>query len=323
VSFDLDFERPLAKLDEQIQALSRRGERLNPDQRRQLGALRAELERQTDVTYANLTPWQRVQVSRHRMRPHTVDFVKSAFDDFFELRGDRRYADDRSILAGLASIGGRTVMLIGHEKGRDTKERQACNFGCPHPEGYRKAQRLMLQAERLRLPVVTLIDTQGAFPGLEDEERGQAEAIAENLMVMARLRAPIVCAVIGEGGSGGALAIGVGDRLLMMRNAYYTVAAPEAAASILWRDASKAPEAAAAMKISAPDLLEYGLVDRIVEEPRGGAHQDWRAAADLLRAALVEELDALVDLPLDALLAQRDARLRSYGMFTREPALVK
>jgi acetyl-CoA carboxylase carboxyl transferase subunit alpha len=322
VSFDLDFERPLARLDEQIQGLARRGDRLTADQGRQIEALRAELERQTDALYSSLTPWQRVQVSRHRQRPHTADYVKSSFDDFFELRGDRRYADDRSILAGLASLGGRTVMLIGHEKGRDTKERQECNFGCPHPEGYRKAQRLMLQAERLHLPVITLIDTQGAFPGLEDEERGQAEAIAENLMVMARLRTLIICVVIGEGGSGGALAIGVGDHLLMLRNAYYTVAAPEAAASILWRDANKAPEAAAAMKISAPDLLEYGLIDRIMEEPRGGAHRDWRAAADLLRAALADELDALADVPLDELLARRDARLRNYGVFTREPALV-
>ncbi|HEY7982871.1 MAG TPA: acetyl-CoA carboxylase carboxyltransferase subunit alpha [Ktedonobacterales bacterium] len=323
MSFDLDFERPLAKLDEQIQSLARRGDRLTPDQRRQMKALQDELERQTDAVYGSLTPWQRVQVSRHRQRPHTADYVKSAFDDFFELRGDRRYADDRSILAGLASLDGRTVMLIGHEKGRDTKERQACNFGCPHPEGYRKAQRLMVQAERLRIPIVTLIDTQGAFPGLEDEERGQAEAIAENLLVMARLRTPIVCAVIGEGGSGGALAIGVGDRLLMQRNAYYTVAAPEAAASILWRDASKAPEAAAAMKISAPDLLEYGLIDRIVEEPRGGAHCDWRAASDLLRAALVEEFSALAVLPLDELVARRHSKLRNFGAFSREPALVK
>jgi acetyl-CoA carboxylase carboxyl transferase subunit alpha len=323
VSFDLDFERPLAKLDEQVQGLARRGDRLTTEQRRQLETLQGELERQTDTLYANLTPWQRVQVSRHRQRPHTVDYVKSAFDDFFELRGDRRYADDRSILAGLASLNGRTVMLIGHEKGRDTKERQECNFGCPHPEGYRKAQRLMLQAERLHLPVVTLIDTQGAFPGLEDEERGQAEAIAENLLVMARLRTPIICAVIGEGGSGGALAIGVGDRLLMMRNAYYTVAAPEAAASILWRDVNKAPEAAAAMKISAPDLLEYGLIDRIVEEPRGGAHRDWRGASDLLRAALVEEVSSLADLPLDDLLARRDAKLRNFGVFTREPVLAQ
>jgi acetyl-CoA carboxylase carboxyl transferase subunit alpha len=323
VSFDLDFERPLARLDEQIQALSRRGDRLTGDQRRQLAALQGELELQTDVIYGNLTPWQQVQVSRHRQRPHTIDYVKSAFDDFFELRGDRRYADDRSILAGLASLDGRTVMLIGHEKGRDTKERQECNFGCPHPEGYRKAQRLMLQAERLRLPIITLIDTQGAFPGLEDEERGQAEAIAENLLVMARLRTPIVCAVIGEGGSGGALAIGVGDRLLMQRNAYYTVAAPEAAASILWRDANKAPEAAAAMKISAADLLDYGLIDRIVEEPRGGAHRDWRASSDLLRAALVDEVNTLVALPLEDLLIRRDAKLRNVGAFSREPALVK
>ena len=321
MTFDLEFERPLAKLDEQIQSLSRKGERLTADQRKQLSALERELAQQLDALYANLTPWQRVQVSRHRQRPHTADYVKTVFEDFFELRGDRRFADDRAILAGLASLDGRTVMLIGHEKGRDTKERQECNFGCPHPEGYRKALRLMRQAERLHLPVITLIDTQGAFPGLEDEERGQAEAIAENLFVMARLHTPIVCAVIGEGGSGGALAIGVGDRLLMMQNAYYTVAAPEAAAAILWRDATQAPEAAAAMKIGAPDLLELGLIDRIVTEPRGGAHRDWRAASDLLRTALIEEISALESLPLDDLLEQRAAKLRAYGAFAREPAI--
>jgi acetyl-CoA carboxylase carboxyl transferase subunit alpha len=320
MTYDLDFERPLAKLDEQIQGLLRKGDRLSPEQRAQLVTLEQELERQTLQIYDHLTPWQRVQVSRHRQRPHTEDYVKSVFDEFFELRGDRRYGDDRAILGGLASLQGRTVMLVGHQKGRDTRERQECNFGSPHPEGYRKAMRLMLQAERLHLPVVTLIDTAGAFPGLEDEERGQAQAIAENLLVMARMRTPIVCAVIGEGGSGGALAIGVGDRLLMMQNAYYTVASPEAAASILWRDAHHAPDAAAAMKISAPDLLELGLIDDIVPEPLGGAHRNWREASDLLKTSLVEHLGYLDSLPTDELLGRRWARLRALGALSSEVA---
>lgn len=315
MTYDLEFERPLAKLDEQIQALQRKGDRLTTEQRAQIASLQQELERQTRAIYENLTPWQRVQVARHPQRPHTADYVKQIFDDFFELRGDRRYGDDRSIMAGLAGLDGRTVMLIGHEKGRDTKERQERNFGSPHPEGYRKALRLMQQAERLRMPVVTLIDTAGAFPGLEDEERGQAQAIAENLFVMARLRTPIVCVVIGEGGSGGALAIGVGDRLLMLQNAFYTVASPEAAASILWRDANHAPDAAAAMKIGAPDLLELGLIDGIIAEPPGGAHRDWRAAGDLLKRALAEQLTDLSTLPTDALLEQRATKLRVIGAY--------
>jgi acetyl-CoA carboxylase carboxyl transferase subunit alpha len=284
--------------------------------------LQQELERQTTAIYDHLTPWQRVQVARHRQRPHTADYIKLVFDDFFELRGDRRYGDDRAIIAGLASLDGRTVMLVGHEKGRETKEREERNFGSPHPEGYRKALRVMQQAERLHMPVIALIDTAGAFPGLEDEERGQAQAIAENLLVMARLRTPIVCVVIGEGGSGGALAIGVGDRLLMMQNAYYTVASPEAAAAILWRDASHAPDAAAAMKITAPDLLDLGLIDGIIPEPLGGAHQDWRGAADTLKAALEDHLGELTALPDEELLERRWIKLRSVGRYAAEvPAL--
>jgi acetyl-CoA carboxylase carboxyl transferase subunit alpha len=322
MTYELEFERPLARLDEQIQPLRRKSERLTAEQKTQLAHLEQELERQTRAIYDHLTPWQRVQVSRHRQRPHTEDFVKSVFDDFFELRGDRRFADDRAIQAGLANLDGRTVMLMGHRKGRDTRERQECNFGSPHPEGYRKAQRLMVQAERLGMPVVTLIDTAGAFPGLEDEQRGQAEAIAENLMTMAALRTPIVCVVIGEGGSGGALAIGVGDRLLMMQNAYYTVASPEAAASILWRDANFAADAAAAMKITPNELLELGLIDGIVPEPLGGAHRDWREASELLKAALIRQVDELAAMPVNELLDCRWHKLRSLGSFATEvPAL--
>jgi acetyl-CoA carboxylase carboxyl transferase subunit alpha len=322
MAYDLEFERSLSKLDEQIHTLRRKGDRLAADERTRLVRLEHDLERQTDSLYESLTPWQRVQVARHPQRPHTEDYVKLLFDDFFELRGDRRHADDRAIQGGLASLEGRTVMLIGHRKGRDTKERQECNFGCPHPEGYRKALRLMQQAERLRMPVLTLVDTQGAFPGYEDEQRGQAEAIAENLLVMSSLRTPTLTVVIGEGGSGGALAIGVADHLLMMQNTFYSVAAPEAAASILWRDAKYASEAAAAMKIGAPDLLELGLIDGIVPEPPGGAHRDHRAAADLLKTALLEALDAFTAVPIDTLLERRYAKFRSVGVYTGEPVAV-
>jgi acetyl-CoA carboxylase carboxyl transferase subunit alpha len=322
MAYDLEFERPLSKLDEQIHLLRRKGDRLTAVERTRMARLEQELERQTNELYESLSPWQRVQVARHPRRPHTEDYVKLLFDDFFELRGDRRYADDRAILAGLASLDGRTLMLIGHQKGHDTKERQECNFGCPHPEGYRKALRLMQQAERLRMPVVTLVDTQGAFPGYEDEQRGQAEAIAENLLVMSRLRTPTLTVVIGEGGSGGALAIGVADRLLMQQNTFYSVAAPEAAASILWRDAKYAHEAAAAMKIGAPDLLALGLIDGVVPEPVGGAQGDHRAAADLLKAALQDELGTLAEIPIPALVDRRYAKLRGIGVYAAEPAAV-
>jgi acetyl-CoA carboxylase carboxyl transferase subunit alpha len=322
MTYDLDFERPLARIDEQIQSLLKRGERLTADQRAQISRLERDLEQQAQELYDHLTPWQRVQVARHKNRPHTVDYVKFLFDDFFELHGDRRFGDDRSIVAGMGSLDRRTVMLIGHEKGRDTKDRQERNFGSPHPEGYRKALRLMREAERLGMPVVTLIDTSGAFPGLEDEQRGQSEAIAENLLVLARLRTPIVCAVIGEGGSGGALAIGVGDRILMLQNAFYTVASPEAAAAILWHDAGQAPEAAAAMRITAPDLVALGVVDEIVPEPVGGAHRNWHAAAEALKAHLKAHLDELTRLPTAELLERRWVKLRSLGVYAANVAVM-
>lgn len=314
--YDLDFERPVADLERRIQALQRRGERMRSEDRAQVATLEREVQRQTRELYRSLSPWQRVQVARHRHRPQTSDYIHRICDDFFELRGDRRFGDDRSIMGGLASLGGRTVMLIGHQKGHDIKERQECNFGMPHPEGYRKALRLMRHAERFGVPVVTFIDTQGAFLGLEDEQRGQSQAIAENLLVMARLRTPIVATVIGEGGSGGALAIGVADRLLMLENTFYSVAAPEAAATILWRDASFAPDAAAAMKIGAPDLREMGLCDALVPEPVGGAHRDHEAAAANLKAALIEHLDDLVRLPMDTLVERRYAKFRDIGVYT-------
>ena len=264
--------------------------------------------------YSSLTPWQRVQVARYRDRPYTNDYLKLIFEDYFEMRGDRRFADDRAIQGGLARLDGETVVMMGHQKGRELKEKEECNFGMAHPEGYRKALRLFKYAERFHFPVITLIDTTGAYPGLGDEERGISQAIAENLMVMAALRTPIVCVVIGEGGSGGALGIGVGDRVLMLENAVYTVAAPEAAASIIWRDNAFAPDAAQAMKITAPELMEFGIVDGIIPEPLGGAHRDYEAAASALKAALLNNLGELRGLSVETLLEQRYQRFRRIGL---------
>ncbi len=314
MAYDLDFERPLADIEKRIAQLQKHGERMRSDERAQVTELQQELARRTKEIYASLTPWQRVQVARFRDRPYTNDYIQLMCDDYFELRGDRRFADDRAIQGGVASIGGQTVVLMGHQKGRDLKEREECTFGMAHPEGYRKALRLFRYAERFHLPVVTLIDTTGAYPGLGDEERGISQAIAENLLVMAALRTPIICIVIGEGGSGGALGIGVGDRVLMLENAVYTVASPEAAATILWRDNAFAPDAALAMKITAPELLELGIVDGIIPEPLGGAHRDYQAAADAIKAAILRDLAELKALTMPALLEQRYQRFRVIGL---------
>lgn len=314
MAYDLDFERPLAEIEKRINHLQRRGDRMRPEEVAQVNELKLELARRTKEIYSSLTPWQRVQVARFRDRPYTNDYIKRMCDDYFELRGDRRFADDRAIQGGVASIGGQTIVLMGHQKGRDLKEREECNFGMAHPEGYRKALRLFHYAERFHLPVVTLIDTTGAYPGLGDEERGISQAIAENLLVMAGLRTPIVCIIIGEGGSGGALGIGVGDRVLMLENAVYTVAAPEAAASIIWRDNAFAPDAALAMKITAPELLELGVVDGIIPEPLGGAHRDYQEAAENVKSAILSELATLQSLSVDALLDHRYQRFRVIGL---------
>lgn len=313
MSFDLEFERHLQTLDRDIQNLRKRNERLRPEEQQRLTALERELAARTAEVYAHLTPWQRVQVARHKDRPYTADFIRLLCDDFFELHGDRRFGDDHAILGGLATFANQTVMIIGHQKGRETKEKIANNVGMAHPEGYRKAARLMAQAERFGFPVITLVDTAGAYLDLDAEERGIAEAIAENLQQMILLRTSILVVIIGEGGSGGALGIGVGDRVMMLENSIYTVSAPEAAASILWKDKSFAPQAAEAMKITAPDLLRLKLIDRIVSEPLGGAHRDHRATADLLREALMEELAALAIMPIDELLERRYAKWRAVG----------
>ncbi|MCA1644617.1 MAG: acetyl-CoA carboxylase carboxyltransferase subunit alpha [Chloroflexi bacterium] len=261
------------------------------------------------------TAWERVQLARHPQRPYTLDYLQLAFSDFLELHGDRLFGDDAAVVGGMAILDARTVMVIGHQKGRDTKENVLRRFGMARPEGYRKALRLMRHAEKFRIPIVTLIDIPGADPSLVAEERGQAFAIAENLHAMSCLQVPIVSAIVGEGGSGGALALGLADRVLMLENAIYSVASPEAAASILWKDGGRGPEAAAAMKITAPDLLSFGIIDAIVAEPPGGAHTDHAAAAQALRAALIGQLESLEDLPVDELLIQRSQRYRAIGHF--------
>jgi acetyl-CoA carboxylase carboxyl transferase subunit alpha len=275
------------------------------------GALQARL----GEIYSRLTPWQKVQVARHRERPYTLDYVQWTFADFVELRGDRRYADDRAIVGGPALLDGRAIMVIGQQKGRDTRDNIQRNFGMAHPEGYRKAERLMRQAERFGMPVVTLVDTPGANAGLTDEERGQAEAIASCIATMLSLHVPTVTVVIGEGGSGGALAIAAADRILMLEHAVFTVASPEAAAAILWRDSAKAPEAAENMRITAQDLKSFGLVDEIIPEPEGGAHRDHPAAARAVGEALTRAVHSLTSLSENELLEQRYRKYRDISFF--------
>jgi acetyl-CoA carboxylase carboxyl transferase subunit alpha len=313
--YDLEFERPLQDLEKRIGSLRRKGDRLKAEERQQIRELEVEFRRRLEEIYASLSRWDRVQLARHRDRPYTADYIKLMCEEFFELYGDRRYADDRAILAGLAAFAGRTVMLIGHQKGRDTAEKAERNFGMPRPEGYRKAQRLMRHAEKFGFPVVSLIDTAGAYLDLESEQRGQAQAIAESLEIMATLRVPIVAIVIGEGGSGGALALGLADRVYMLEYSIYTVASPEAAASILWRDTAFAAEAAEAMRITAPDLLELGVIDGIIREPLGGAHRDHRGAAQALDEQLQQALAELDEIPIAELLEQRYAKYRRIGHF--------
>jgi acetyl-CoA carboxylase carboxyl transferase subunit alpha len=318
MAFELDFERPLAEIERRMQSLQRRGDRVRPEERAQLATLEDELDRRTREIYANLTPWQRVQVARHKQRPYTGDYIKLMCDDFFELHGDRRGGDDRALLGGIASLDGQTLMILGHQKGRDTKERQEVNFGMPHAEGYRKALRLMCHAEKFGMPVVCMIDTPGAALDLEAELRGISQAIAENLYSMARLRTPILAIVIGEGGSGGALGISVADRILMLEHAYYTVASPEAAASIMWRDNAYAASAAEAMKITAPELQSLGLIESIIPEPLGGAHRDHRAAAAEVKHAILTNLSELRQQSIDHLLEARYQRYRRIGVHAGE-----
>jgi len=311
----LEFEQPIAELDARIRELTQagHGSAVNIDD--EVARLRDKLRAKTADIFKNLTPWQVTQLSRHPARPYTNDYIETICDEFHELAGDRMYADDPAIVGGLARMNGRSVMIIGHQKGRDIKSKVRRNFGMPRPEGYRKALRLMKMAERFQLPLLTFIDTPGAYPGVGAEERGQSEAIARNLMEMASLRVPILCTVIGEGGSGGALAIGVGDRTIMLQYSTYSVISPEGCASILWKNADKARDAADALSLTAPRLKELGLIDKIVREPTGGAHRNPVAMAKRLKAVLINELDALESLAVDELLEQRYRRLRGYGAF--------
>ncbi len=311
----LDFEQSIADLEAKIEALRATGNDRDLNLNDEINRLHAKSRRLTESIFTSLTPWQISQLARHPLRPYTLDYVKRLFTDFEELHGDRAFADDPAIVAGLARLDGRPVMMIGHQKGRDTREKLKRNFGMPRPEGYRKAMRLMKTAERFQLPVLTFIDTPGAYPGVGAEERGQSEAIARNLYVMAALKTPIVNTVIGEGGSGGALAIGVGDRMLMFQYSTYSVISPEGCASILWKSASKASEAAEAMGITAVRLHELGLIDEIVGEPLGGAHRDVDAMAAAFKQALLATLDTLDRIPPGERLERRYQRLMQYGKF--------
>jgi len=309
----LDFEQPLLDLENRIATLQ--AEENVSKAREEIAKLEERLARLRQRTYAGLTAWQRTQLARHPKRPHTRDFIKLLFDDFVELHGDRLFGDDAAVVGGLARFEEQGIVLIGHQKGRDTREKIARNFGMPHPEGYRKALRLMHMAQKFAKPVITFIDTPGAYPGLGAEERGQAEAIARNLREMAALRTPILAIVTGEGGSGGALAIGMGNRVLMLEYAIYSVISPEGCAAILWGDAGKAPEAAESMRITAPDLLRLGVIDAIVPEPVGGAHRDWEGAAVHLRDALRGNLRDLAGRSAEDLVAGRYEKFRRIGAF--------
>ncbi len=311
----LDFEQPIAELEAKIDELRYVGDDSEVNINDEVARLKNKSETLTQSIFAKLTPWQVAQVARHPMRPYTADYLGEIVTDFQELHGDRMYADDPAIVGGVGRIDGRSVMLIGHQKGRDTKERVRRNYGMPKPEGYRKAQRLMQLAEKFGLPVVTFIDTPGAYPGVGAEERGQSEAIARSLYVMARLQTPIVSFVIGEGGSGGALAIGVSDRLLMLQYSIYSVISPEGCASILWKSAEKAEEAAEAMRITADNLKSFGLIDEVLEEPLGGAHRNPTGMAEVIRNAIGRQLETLESVPLDQLLEDRQRRLEGFGEF--------
>ena len=311
----LDFEQPIADLDAKIQELKRASHGPGVNIELEVEGLQRKLEQRTAEIFGKLSAWQISQLSRHPQRPYSLDYFELMFDEFHELAGDRTFANDNAIVGGLARLNGRACMVIGHEKGRDTKSKVRRNFGMPRPEGYRKALRLMQTAERFGLPVLTFIDTAGAWPGIDAEERGQSEAIARNLLEMSELRVPVVCSVIGEGGSGGALAIGVGDVTLMLEYSTYSVITPEGCASILWKTRDKTQEAAEQMNMTATSLKNLGLVDRVVPEPLGGAHRNPAAMAETLKAAIWDELQKLEAIPVDDLLERRYKRLRGYGAY--------
>ena len=312
----LEFEQPIAELESKIKELQHVGDDNDLNIAEEITRLREKSEKLTESLYSDLSPWQIVQVARHPQRPYAKDYIERIFTDWDELHGDRHFGDDKAIIAGIGRLEGRPVAVIGEEKGRTVNEKVKRNFGMPKPEGYRKAQRIMEMAERFKMPVLTLIDTPGAYPGIDSEERGISEAIAKNLAVMSRLRTPIICTVIGEGSSGGALAIGVGDQLNMLQYSTYFVISPEGCANIIWKTVEKAPLAAEAMGVTSSVLEELGIVDETIPEPLGGAHRDPDLMAARLRDRLSEQLDRLSTVPLDELLEKRYQRLMSYGNVT-------
>ncbi len=315
-SGELPFERPIIELRNKIDELKRFMEEQSLDLSEEIRTLEERAQRLENEIYGNLTPWQKVKIARHPSRPTTSDYIKGLFTDFIELHGDRLYGDDPAIIGGIGRFEGLAVTVIGHERGKDTKDKIARNFGLPHPEGYRKALRLMKQANKFGRPIICFIDTQGAHPGVQAEERGQSEAIARNLLEMAGFTVPIVCVITGEGGSGGALAIGVGNRLLMLEHAYYSVISPEGAAAILWRDASKAEEAADALRITAQDLKSLGVIDRIIPEPKGGAHKDPEMQIEEIRKGILEELTPLLEMSGEELREDRYKKYAQIGVYT-------
>jgi acetyl-CoA carboxylase carboxyl transferase subunit alpha len=311
----LEFEQPIAELEERIESLRFVQDDSAVDIAEEIDRLKKKSDGMVKVAYAKLTPWQVALVARHPQRPYTLDYIRMMFTDFHELHGDRHFSDDHAIVGGMARFNGQPVMVIGHQKGRDTKERSMRNFGMPRPEGYRKALRLMELAEKFNLPLMTFVDTPGAFPGIDAEERGQSEAIGKNLIVMSQLKVPIVTTVIGEGGSGGALAIAIGDCVMMLQYSVYSVISPEGCAAILWKSASKAPDAAEILGITSHRLKSLGLIDRIVNEPLGGAHRDPEQMGQLLKRSLGEALRQVQAMPINALLEERHSRILSYGKF--------
>lgn len=311
----LEFERPIQELEKKISDMKDFSAGENIELSGEIASLEKKLERLRSDIYSGLTRWQRVQISRHPKRPYTLDYINLMCADFIELHGDRYFADDKAMVGGFATLDGIQVVVVGQQKGRDTKQKLARNFGMAHPEGYRKARRLFALADKFRLPIIILIDTPGAFPGIGAEERGQAEAIAKNIQVMFELKVPIVVVIIGEGASGGALGIGIGDQVLMLEHSWYSVISPEGCAAILWRDAAKAPDAAEALKPTAEDLLALGIIDRIIPEPPGGAHNDPEEAARLVKAELTTTLKVLMQKPLEVLLRERLEKYRRMGVF--------
>ena len=311
----LDFEKPLAALQEELERLKKLSDENKVPVAEELEAIKLKIKKTKREIYAHLTPWQKVKLARHPRRPYALDYIQGIFENFQELHGDRRFGDDQALIGGIAYLQQQPVMVLGQQKGRDLKENVRRNFGCPNPEGYRKALRLMQLAEQFSLPVVSFIDTPGAYPGIGSEERHIAEAIAVNLREMSVLKTPVVAIVIGEGGSGGALGIGVADRVFVFENAYYSVISPEGCAAILWKDATKAPDAAAVLKMSAADLKQLGVIDGILKEPLGGAHTDPKACIKTVKNLLEEKIPILMRLPIETLLQQRYEKFRRMGVF--------